>query len=540
MARSRIRMRAAGHGARHVAASLALALLAACGGGDSSGGEGGTIVVGMRSDFGGFNPITSDALYSMELMNYAIFTPLIQYDENLDVRPWLAESWQEEGDTAVVFQLRRDVTWHDGRRVTAEDVKFTFDRAKQPESASLVGSAFLSNVETATVIDSFTIRFDYTRPHAQALEDFWWAPAPKHLLEDIAPADMRNAPYSRQPVGSGPYRLTSWEANRQLVLEPYDGFPQSLGGPPQARRIVFRIIPEASTMLTELVTGGIHVDIPVMPDQVNQVQEGASTNLLSFPGRTVYFIGWNNERAPFDDARVRRALAMALDRQEIIDALLYGQGQIATSTVPPWHPLYPEGVNPLPHDPAGAAALLEEAGWTVGEGGVRQKNGEALSFELLVSDDALRRAVAEVIQAQLRQVGAQANIRVTEFQTMLAAHRGRDFDAVFTNWVLDNFQVASAPNALLHSSQAAVENSANRSSVRIPELDALIEQASAASDPEAARQAWGEFTRIVQQEQPMTFMFWLNELAGVRDELSGVEMDPRGEFQTIRDWRLSR
>ena len=525
---------------RTVMAAVALALATACGGDGSSAG-GGTIVVGMRSDFGGFNPITSDALYSMELMNYALFTPLVQYDENLHVQPWLAESWQEEGDTAVVFSLRRDVTWHDGQRVTAEDVKFTFDRAKLPESASLVGSAFLANVESATVVDSFTIRFDYTRPHAQALEDFWWAPAPKHLLEGVAPADMRNAPYNRAPVGSGPYRLTSWEANRQLVIEPYENYPESLGGPPAARRIVFRIIPEASTLLTELMTGGVHVDIPVMPDQVNQIQSGSGTNLLSFPGRTVYFIGWNNERAPFDDARVRRALALAIDRQEIIEALLYGQGQIATSTVPPWHPLYPPDVEPLAHDAAAAAALLEQAGWTDTNGdGIREKDGQPLAFELLVSDDALRRAVAEVVQAQLRLAGAQANIRVTEFQTMLAAHRGRDFDAVFTNWVLDNFQVASAPNALLHSSQAAVANSANRSSVRIPALDALMERAAGTSDENAARQAWGEFTRIVQQEQPMTFMFWLNELAGVRDEVSGVEMDPRGEMQTIRDWTLGR
>jgi len=525
---------------RTVTAAVALALAGACGGdGSSAGGD--TIVVGMRSDFGGFNPITSDALYSMELMNYALFTPLVQYDENLKVRPWLAESWQEEGDTAVVFSLRRDVTWHDGQQVTAEDVKFTFDRAKLPESASLVGSAFLANVESATVIDSFTIRFDYTRPHAQALEDFWWAPAPKHLLDGVAPADMRNAPYNRAPVGSGPYRLTSWEANRQLVIEPYEAYSASLGGPPAARRIVFRIIPEASTLLTELVTGGVHVDIPVMPDQVNQIQSSTGTNLLSFPGRTVYFIGWNNERAPFDDARVRRAFALALDRQEIIEALLYGQGQIATSTVPPWHPLYPPDIEPLAHDPAAAATLLEEAGWTDTNGdGIREKGGQPLAFELLVSDDALRRAVAEVVQAQLRLAGAQANIRVTEFQTMLAAHRGRDFDAVFTNWVLDNFQVASAPNALLHSSQADVPNSANRSSVRIPALDALMERAAGTSDENAAREAWGEFTRILQQEQPMTFMFWLNELAGVRDDVSGVEMDPRGELQSIRDWTLGR
>lgn len=513
--------------------------LAACGG-DGGGGSGGsTIVVGKRSDFGGFNPITSDALYSMELMNYALFTPLVQYDEDLGVQPYLAESWEEQGDTAIVFRLRRDVTWHDGRPVTAEDVAFTFDMAKDPEAGSLIGSAFLSNVETAEVIDSFTVRFTYATPHAQALEDFWWAPAPKHLLEGVTAADMRNAPYNRQPVGSGPFRIVQWEANRQLVIERYPEFPQSLGGPAAAERIAFRVIPEASTMLTELITGGVHVDIDVLPDQVTQVQENDETELYSFPGRTVYYIGWNNERAPFDDPRVRRAMALALNRQEIIDALLYGEGQIATSTIPPWHPLYPESVDPVPHDVAGAQQLLEEAGWTDADGnGVREKDGQPLEFELLTSDDALRRSVVEVVQSQLRAVGAAVNIRTTEFQTMLTAHRGRDFDAVFTNWVLDNFQLASAPTALLHSENAAIENSANRSSVRIQQLDNLIERAASATDEADTRAAWADFTRILQEQQPMTFMFWLNELAAARAQVSGVEMDPRGELRTIRSWSL--
>lgn len=529
--------------ARAFAFACAL-LLAACGGGggDSAGdGGGGTIVVGMRSDFGGFNPITSDALYSMELMNYALFTPLVQYDDDLGVQPYLAESWEEQGDTAIIFHLRRDVMWHDGRQVTAEDVAFTFDVAKDPAAGSLIGTAFLGSVASAEVIDSFTIRFRYDHPHAQALENFWWAPAPKHLLEDVSPADMRNASYNREPVGSGPFRIASWDANRQLVLERQPDFPASLGGPAASQRIVVRVIPEASTMLTELITGGVHVDIDVLPDQVRQVEENDATTLHSFPGRTVYYVGWNNERPPFDDVRVRRALAHALNRQEIIDALLYGQGSIATSTIPPWHPLYPEDVAPLAHDPAAAQQLLEEAGWTDTDGdGFREKDGQPLAFELLTSDDALRRSVVEVMQAQLRAVGARANIRTTEFQTMLAAHRGRDFDVVFTNWVLDNFQVASAPRSLLHSDNAAIENSANRSSVRIPDLDQLIDRAAVATDPGAARTAWADFTQVIQQQQPITFMFWLNELAGTRTEVDGVEMDPRGEFRTIRNWTIGR
>ncbi|HEX2168400.1 MAG TPA: hypothetical protein VHG09_14290, partial [Longimicrobiales bacterium] len=137
---------------------------------------------------------------------------------------------------------------------------------------------------------------------------------------------------------------------------------------------------------------------------------------------------------------------------------------------------------------------------------------------------------------QLRQVGADVEVRVMEFQTMLQSHREREYDAVFTNWVLDNFQVAAAPTALFHSSEAATPLSANRSSVRIPELDAAIERGARAASPDEQRAAWREMTEILQREQPMTFMFWLNELAASRAAMSGVEMDPRGELRSIAQW----
>jgi peptide/nickel transport system substrate-binding protein len=512
---------------------------AACGG--DAEGRGGAVVVGMRSDFGGFNPITSSAGYDIELINYALFTPLVQYDENLEVRPYLAESWEIQDDTAVVFQLRRDVRWHDGQPVTAHDVEFTFNAAKNPESASLLGTAFLTDVESASVVDDYTIVFRFSRPHAQALEDFWWAPAPRHLLEGIAPAELRNAPYNREPVGSGPFRFGAWRANEQLTIVRNPDFPEGLGGPAAADRIVFRVIPEASTMLTSTLTGGVHVNIPLLPDQVRQVREHADTDLFSFPGRTVFYIGWNNVRPPFDNVLVRRAMAHAINHEEIVDALLYGEGMVATSTIPPWHRLYPGGVEPLPYDPQQAELLLEQAGWSAAGDGIRQNaQGQRLAFTLLSSDDALRRAVAEVLQSQLRRVGADVQVQVTEFQTMLQDHRNRDFDAVFTNWVLDNFKVASAPLSLLHSSQADIEQSPNRSSVRDPRIDAAIEAGATATGAAEQREAWRELTQLIQQEQPVTFMFWLNELAAARTNVHGVEMDPRGELRTIAEWTVSR
>ncbi|HSH44766.1 MAG TPA: ABC transporter substrate-binding protein [Longimicrobiales bacterium] len=513
--------------------------LGGCGGdGGTGGGGGGTVVVGMRSDFSGLNPVTNSSLDTDQILKYGLYTPLIQYDDDLNPAPYLAESWELHGDTAVTFTLREDVRWHDGEPVTAEDVKFTFDLAKTPETGSLIGSAYLGSVESAEVLDPRTIRFTFTEPHAQALEDFWWAPVPQHLLEETDPAGMANAPFNRQPVGSGPFRFGEWRSNDRLVLVRNDSFPEGLGGPPAADRIVFRVIPEPATLLTELITGGVHVDIPLEPDQTPRVEGTDNLRLHSYPGNTLFYLGWNNQRAPFDQAEVRRAMTMGIDRQEIIDALLSGYGRPATSTIPPWHPLDP-GVDPLAYDPEVAQQLLESAGWTDQDGdGVRERNGQRLEFSILTSERPLNRAIVEVLQEQLRGIGAAARVEVLEFQTMLSQHRNRDFDAVLSNWVLDNFQMASAPYALFHSSQAEVEQSANRSGVRNAELDALIEAGAAATDPEEARATWREFTELLHQEQPFTFMFWLDELAASSEAVSGVEMDQRGEFRTMAEWSV--
>lgn len=513
--------------------------LLACGGGDGTGraneGKGGTVTVGMRTDFQPINPVTAGDQYTIELINYALFTPLIQYDEKLQARPYLADSW-DMSDTAVTFHLRKDVRWHDGKPVTAEDVKFTFDMAKDDATGSLIGSAYLPMVKSAEVVDSYTIHFRFVEPHAQAIEDFWWAPAPKHLLQGVAAAEMRNAAYNRAPVGSGPFKFSQWQANQRLVVERNPDFPEALGGPANLDRVVLRIIPEPSTMLTELLTGGVQVDVPVAPDQTRQIKQNRSIEFFGFPGKTVYYIGWNNKRPPFNSANVRRAMAMAIDRKEIIDALLFGQGSPAISTVPPWHPLYPRDVQPLAYDIAGAGKLLDSEGWKDRNGdGVREKGGRPLRFTLMTSENPLNRSVVEVIQSQLKKIGVDAQIRTLEFQTLLTQHKARDFDAVFTSWVLDNFQMASAPAALMHSKLATVPNSTNRSAISIPELDRLIDAAARATTEEQARPIWRDMTNVLQREQPLTFVYWLNELAASRG-VGGVQMDPRGELLTIGKW----
>lgn len=525
-------------GARVLGASLLL-FGAACSSPDSGGlidiGEpvqGGTAVVAVTSDFQAFNPVTNTALVTNEVINFMLFTPLIQFNENLEAVPALAESW-EMTDSAVTFTLRDDVAWHDGRPVTADDVLFTFELAKNPESASLLGSAYLTMITDATVIDPRTIRFDFDGPHSQPLQAFWWPPLPRHLIGDAAPAELAQLPYNRQPVGNGPFRFVSWEAGQQVTLEAFEGYPEGLGGRPRLDRVVFRIIPEATTRQTEVLTGGVDINHTVQPDEAEQMEASEDVRLISFPGREFLYIGWNNEVGPLADARVRRALGMAIDRAGLIDALMFGHAEPAAGMIPPWSPVNP-GVEPMPYDTLAARQLLADAGYTPGPGGILQRDGRPLRFSMLSSEDRLRQDIGVVLQQQFRKVGADVQVRAVEFQTLLQQHRSRDYEAVISGWSLDTFRVDPSP--LFSCEEARIPASANRAGYCNPAADELIEAGTRATDEARATEIWGDFSRILQQDQPITFLVWQEQMAAVGPRLQGVEMDVRGKFRSAQDW----
>ena len=525
-------------------AALAL-LLAACGGGggDAGGGSkeavgapvrGGTAVVAVKSDFDSFNPVTNSALTTDDVIKYMLFTPLIQFDEELNPVPYLAERWELKPN-GVTFHLRDGVTWHDGKPVTAEDVKFTFDLAKNPETASQLGSVYLTQVKSATVVDPRTIRFEFTAPHAQPLDDFWWAPVPKHLLGGVSPAQMTQAPYNRQPVGSGPFKFVQWKANQELVLEANPAFPAALGGPPRLQRVVFRIIPESQTRLQELVTGAMDVNYTVLPDEAPQLKNQRRVETFHYPSREFTYLGWNTQREPFRDARVRRALGMALNRQEMVGAMMGGYGRLTGSVIPPISPVAPD-VPPLPFNQAQARQLLAEAGWTDSNGdGILDKGGQPLRFTIITnSSNKLFTELGTRIQAQLRQVGVQAELQTVEFQAMLRQHKARDYQAIITNWTWDYFK--ADPSPLFSCEQARKEQSANRTGYCNEQADALMQRGLAATDAAQARPIWADYSRLLQEDQPVTILFWTEEIAASGPRLQGVRMDARSKLVNTREW----
>jgi peptide/nickel transport system substrate-binding protein len=529
--------------ARFTIACAALAL-AACTPGDRSVGadagppvQGGTAVIAVSADFQAFNPVTNTHLTSDDVMKHMLFTPLVQYDAELQPQPWLAESW-ELADTAVTFRLRDDVRWHDGRPVTAEDVAFTFRLAKNPDAASLLGSAYLAMVDSAEVVDARTVRFHFTAPHAQAMDAFWWPPLPRHLLDGVAAADLARHPFNRNPVGSGPFRFREWRPGQSVSLLANDDFTPGLGGRPYLDQVVFRVVPESTTMVTELISGTADViGYTLHPEPAAQVQGQAHTGveLRHFPSREFTFFAWNNQRPLFSDARVRRALTHAIDRPQIIDGLLRGFATPGAGIIPPWSPMYTE-LAPVPHDPAEARRLLAEAGWRDTDGdGVLERGGQRFRFVLTTNAaNRLHQDIAQVVQSQLRRVGVEVEIRTQEFQSMLQQYRRREYDAVLANWSLDTFKVDPTP--LFSCEQARIDMSANRTAYCSADADRLMHAGLRETDPERARGIWAEFSRVLQADQPVTFLYWSEDLAGVGPRLQNVEMDARSKIVNIREW----
>jgi peptide/nickel transport system substrate-binding protein len=515
---------------------LTLLLAAPAAGQRRDGGS--TVVIAAASDLQALNSLVAAEGYTNEVVRFMLFLPLVQFTPDLQLAPALARRWEMLGDTAVVFHLRRDVFWHDGRLTTAHDVAFTFRRAVDPATAfPNVGA--LAHWTTVQVVDSFTVRFRMT-PHADPL--LVWpglAIMPRHLLEAIPPEGLRTAAFNRAPVGNGPFRFVSVQANDRWIFDANPRFPQELGGPPLVDRIVWRVVPDNSAQLVELLTG--RADMMLSP-RVEQAREsGARPDVYAItkPSRRYNFIGWNGLRAPFDDARVRRALMMAIDRQTMIDVLRQGFAQLGTGPIAPYHWAFDQSLEPLPFDTAAARALLAAAGFTTRarDGVLMRADGRRLEFELkIAANSAANRSMGEMIQSDLRRIGVAMSLRPIDFASLVqdVSDSRRNFDAFLMAFETD---IRLDLRDAFHS--AARGGPFQSASYSNPEVDRLLDQAGTAQNRAAALPHWHRLQRILRDEQPWGILWYPPELILVRRRVQDVQMDIRGTLVGVSRWRIT-
>lgn len=457
---------------------------------------------------------------------------LVALDRNLDYIPRLAEGWEfSQQHHVLTFSLRHGVRWHDGHPFTADDVVYTYELAMDPEVGAGRYASLFTGVESVTALDSQTVQVTYTEPNVAALQG-WEALLlmPRHHADED--------PAARTVVGTGPFRLLRWKTGQELTLAANDDY---WGRRPHLQRIVFRIIPQAHTAFEALRAGEIdltRVQSADWPAAAGLPQDGALA-FLRFQRLHLTYIAWNGDGSNpfFQDARVRRAMTHAVDRQGFIRTVLNGLGRVATSTIMPGTWAYRADSQPLAYDLDVAAHLLDEAGWSDHDGdGVRDRDGVAFRFTMfLYNQNSNARQLAQLLQAALRGLGVEMEIRALDLVTFLEYMNSRHFQAQLSSTTLDS---DPDPFDFWHSSQTP--HGANRSGYINDEMDTLCEEGRREFDPQRRAQLYARVQELLQRDQPFTFLWHPDLIVGYHRRLRGIEAGPLGIWKwypsTLQWW----
>ena len=281
--------------------------------------RGGTLVIASPADLSVLNVFLASDQWTQEINRYLLYTPLLRYTPKLDYAPALAESW-EATDTSAVFRLRRDLRWHDGRPTSAHDVVYTIETARNPEAA-FPNASYFERWTSVEATDSYTVAVRF-EAHPEPLAGLPFTPImPAHLLEGVAPGALRTAEYNQRPVGNGPFRFVSSAPGDRWIFEANPDHPDALGGRPYLDRVIWRVVPDNTAQTTALRTGEVDLVLGPRAPELRQLDAEPGIHAIVKPSRLYAFIAWNGLRPPLDDARVRRALSLAVDRPEILTAL---------------------------------------------------------------------------------------------------------------------------------------------------------------------------------------------------------------------------
>lgn len=464
-----------------------------------------------------------------------VFNGLVKYDKNIRLTGDLAESFEMTPDCrSATFHLRKGVKWHDGREFTADDVLFTYQKIIDPQTVTPYSSGF-ERVEKVEKLDPQTVRVTYREPFAPGLESWGMGMIPKHLLDG---KDLNTDPFSRNPVGTGPFRFSEWVTGQKVVVKAN---PDYFEGKPEIEEYIYRLIPDTATQFLELKALNIDM-MSLSPVQYQKQTEDrffqSEFTKFKYPALSYTYVGYNQRDPKFSDKRVRRALTHAINKSAIIQGVLLGLGKPATGPYLPESWAFNPNVKDLEYNPEEAKALLAEAGWSPDKDGLLKKEGVPFAFTLLTNQGNAERAkAAEIIQRDLRQIGIRVEIRVLEWQTLL--HQFIDkkqFEAVIMGW-----GVGLDPDiyTIWHSTKIK-EGEFNFISYRNPQVDDLLIKGRETCNQEERKKIYQQVHRLIADDQPYTFLYYPMALPIVHKRFKGIEPSPIGITYNLPRWKISK
>ncbi len=461
-----------------------------------------------------------------------------------DFQPQLAERWEWDAPTTLVFHLDPRARWQDGQPVTAADVAFTYD----VYTDTVVGSPFRSSlrqIAAVTTRDSLTVVVRFRQRYPEMFYDavYHMRIMPAHLLRELPRDQWRSTAFGRAPVGDGPFRFVAWKAGESLELAADSTF---FLGRPHIRRVIWRFTPDQTVAVTQLIAGDADaIEVLVSPDNVQRAC--ATPHLACYPykGAQYGYLGFNlaapgdtaKSHPVFGDRDLRRALVMAVDRQRLLRTVW---GDFAK--VPPgplsqlWWTWDPE-IRELPYDSAQSARLLTRLGWIDSDGdGIRDKDGRPLSFRALVpTTSAIRRQYARLLQEQFRTMGVDMQLDEVDFSLFNERARAGRFDALINVWTTDPSPSSGFPQTW---TRAGLGRS-NYGHYANPAVDQLVDRAVvSAANRDQARRAWRAATEALNQDAPAVFLFATENVAAADKRVTDVRIRPDSWLALLRSWRI--
>ncbi len=486
-----------------------------------------TVFFASGADLQSINSLVAVHPLAKQVQKHVLFLTLAAYDSALVPVPRLARWGWSSGRTRLMLQLRDDVYWHDGVRTTSSDVAWTLEMAMRP-AVAYPRRRDLDAVASVEVLDSFSLALNFNHRQPVFPDVFTdLAILPAHRFEGVAPEQIRNSEFNRRPVGNGPFEFAEYIPNQRWVFRRSESFPSDLGRA-KIDRFVVVVVDESVTKLAALTSGELDF-AGINPAHSTFVNDNPELRVLDYPLLFSYALVLNLRRNPFSVRQMREAISLAIDRQTIVEAYVYGYGTPAEGPVPHEHPYYTR-VGDATFAPDAARAILDGLGWLPGVNGIRERDGRKLEFTILTVGTA-DNALEQLLQEQLRKVGIGVSIRQRELGAFLdiAQSPARDFDALVTGvpGVLSLSQIAAMFEGDGPLAYPGYEGS---------EFSRVVAAAAEATAEIELEEAWHAAQAVLTRDIPTVWLYHARGVQGMNRRVAGVRMDLRGELAGIASW----
>ncbi|MDR3626767.1 MAG: ABC transporter substrate-binding protein [Ignavibacteriaceae bacterium] len=537
---------------------IILVFLSGCQKGSSE--KSGRIIAAITSDVESLNPLFafSDNEGNISELLYA---SLVQHEWNykkgdMDTFPMLAKSWEWNGDSSsITLYLRDDVKWSDGQQFTANDVVFSFDVYSDPiVQSKLYGSFRNFFTDTAMHIDlkktfvaksSFVLTINFKKNPSPTFYDIDFPIIPEHVYKNINRKDLITAEKEIKPVTDGAFSLSQWNKNQSLILKADKKSFLYKGG--NVSELVFKIVPDYNSGITQLKKGEIDLMEDIKADDYPVISNDGSLGIAAVKGREYDYAGWNNldpdiykktkhvvPNKLFGNADVRKALTLAINRDEILKQFLNNHGEVAFGPVSSiFKDAFNYELHPLPYLPDSAKKLLALAGWKdTDRNGTLKKNGQEFSFTLSIPGGNPRREfTATVIQNNLQALGIKIKIEKLEPDVFFQKMFNRELEAWVAGWTVPiPLDLKSFWYSNLTDAQFNVAGYQNKA------MDELLKKIEVSPNSNVKNNLYKKLQEIIYSENPVTFLFWDDKLIAYNKRIQNLSVSPLGVFQRCWNW----